>query len=65
MFTMLAMGGLGIALHFLGRWGEHWRTVQKINAWHYVRMDPPGWLAASSNRPMPRSVPWTSKRPAR
>ena len=46
MLTMLAMGGLGIALHFLGRWGEHWRTVQKINAWHYVQLDPPGWLAA-------------------
>lgn len=48
MLTMLLMGGLGIALHFLGRWGEHWRTVQKINAWHYVQLDPPGWLAAAA-----------------
>lgn len=42
-----AMIGAGFALHFLGRYGEHWRTVGKVGPVEYVRNDPIGWTAAT------------------
>lgn len=36
----------GFALHFLSRYGEHWRTVGKLGPVDYVRNDPVGWTAA-------------------
>lgn len=41
-YTMIA---LGFALHFLSRYGEHWRTVGRIGPVEYVRNDPIGWIA--------------------
>lgn len=43
IYTMIL---LGFALHFLKRYGEHYRSVGKIGPLDYVRNDPPGWLAA-------------------
>lgn len=37
---------LGFLLHFLGRYGEHWRAVGRTSPWVYVCGDPIGWAAA-------------------
>jgi hypothetical protein len=42
--VLLAIGGL--LLHFLGRYGEYWRSTEKIGPWPYILQDPPGWLSA-------------------
>lgn len=42
---MLILGGL--LLHFLSRWGEHWRTSAKDGPWAYVKLDLPGWVTAA------------------
>lgn len=44
--TTSAMIVAGFLLHFLGRYGEHWRGTAKIGPWDYVRLDPIGWMAA-------------------
>ena len=36
----------GTALHFLANWGQHWRTVDKISALEYAKLDLPGGLYA-------------------
>lgn len=36
----------GFLLHFLSRYGEHWRTIGKLGPVDYVRNDPVGWTAA-------------------
>lgn len=42
------MALLGFALHFAGRWAEHWRTsTVKLGPWAYVTLDPPGWMFAT------------------
>ena len=41
------MALLGFALHFAGRWAEHWRTVDHLGPFAYMRHDPPGWLFAT------------------
>jgi hypothetical protein len=41
---LLAVGGL--LLHFLGRYGEYWRSTAKVGPWAYIVQDPPGWLSA-------------------
>ncbi len=40
------MIGAGFLLHFLSRYGEHWRTVAKVSPVGYVQQDPVGWTAA-------------------
>lgn len=40
------MISLGFLLHFLKRYGEHFRQVGRIGPVDYVRNDPPGWAAA-------------------
>jgi uncharacterized membrane protein len=42
-YTMIAAGFL---LHFLSRYGEHWRNVGKLGPREYVALDPVGWTAA-------------------
>ena len=42
----LAMCALGFAAHFTARWAEFWRTGEHIGPLAYVKLDPPGWLAA-------------------
>lgn len=37
---------LGFGLHFLSRWAEFWKAVEKIGPWAYVKLDAPGWAAA-------------------
>lgn len=37
---------LGFLLHLTMRWSEYHRAVEKIALWHYVRQDPPAWIAA-------------------
>lgn len=37
---------LGMVLHFLFRWGEHWRSVGPTSAIAYVKLDPVGWTFA-------------------
>lgn len=39
---LMALAGLGI--HFLTRWGEHFR--QYPNPWTYLTLDLPAWLLA-------------------
>lgn len=36
----------GLVLHFLSRWGEFWRTTERLGPWDYLKHDPPGWLFA-------------------
>jgi hypothetical protein len=35
---------LGFLMHFLTRWGEFWRTVDKLGPWEYAKQDPPAWV---------------------
>lgn len=42
---LLILGGL--LLHFLSRWGEHWRSHERVGPVHYVKLDPPGWAMAA------------------
>jgi hypothetical protein len=37
----------GLLLHFLSRWGEHWRTTAPDGPWAYIKLDPPGWSMAA------------------
>ena len=41
-----AMIAAGFLLHFLSRYGEHWRTIGKVGPREYVSLDPIGWTAA-------------------
>lgn len=41
---LLCIGGL--ALHFLGRYGEFWRTGEKVGPHIYAMQDLPGWIFA-------------------
>jgi hypothetical protein len=41
---MLILGGL--ALHFMGSWGEHWRSVGRVSPQAFIATDYPGWIAA-------------------
>lgn len=40
------IAGLGFALHFVGRYGEYRRAVEKVWPWAYVAQDPPAWVGA-------------------
>lgn len=42
---LLCIGGL--VLHFLGRYGEFWRTGERVWPHTYVMQDLPGWLSAA------------------
>lgn len=44
--TELFMAAAGFLLHFLSRYGEHWRTAAKLSPVAYVALDWPGWLSA-------------------
>jgi nucleoside recognition membrane protein YjiH len=44
MHVILAL--LGLVLHFLLRYGEHWRKVEKVGPTAYVALDPIGWAVA-------------------
>lgn len=37
----------GFALHFLSRYGEFWRTGEKIGPHTYIAQDWPGWMSAA------------------
>lgn len=37
----------GLLLHFLSRWGEHWRTTAHDSPIAYLKLDAPGWAAAA------------------
>jgi len=45
--TMVLLCLAGFALHFLGRYGEYWRTTEKVSPVVYVSQDWPGWLSAA------------------
>lgn len=45
--TLYLMCAAGFALHFLSRYGEFWRTGEKIAPHLYVAQDWPGWLSAA------------------
>jgi len=36
----------GFSLHFLSRYGVHWRTVAKVWPWQFVALDPPAWASS-------------------
>lgn len=44
--TTHLMIACGFLLHFLGRYGEHWRGTAKLGPREYLALDPIGWTAA-------------------
>lgn len=44
--TLIALCIGGLLLHFLGRYGEFWRTGEHVWPHTYVAQDLPGWLFA-------------------
>lgn len=40
------MAGLGLSIHFVSRWAEHWRSSGRSWPWTYAALDVPGWLFA-------------------
>jgi hypothetical protein len=40
------MIGAGFLLHFLSRYGEHWRTNGRVKPMDYLALDPIGWASA-------------------
>jgi hypothetical protein len=42
---LLSIGGF--VFHFLIRWGEHWKTVGKVNPVSFAMIELPNWLAAA------------------
>jgi hypothetical protein len=45
--TLILISVGGLVLHFVTRWGEHWRTSGKCGPVTYAMQDPPGWIAAA------------------
>lgn len=43
---LIFMGGAGLAIHFLTRWGDYWRTTEKVGPWTYIQLDPAAWMAS-------------------
>lgn len=42
----ILMAVLGLAMHFLSRYSEYFRTNSRISPRAYLNLDPPGWISA-------------------
>ena len=45
-FFFFFISAAGLVFHFLGRWGEVWRTSAPIGPGAYILLDPIGWASA-------------------
>lgn len=46
MNKLVVLSFLGFVVHFGMRWGEYWRTKERITPWSYSLQDLPGWVTS-------------------
>ena len=44
--TLVVLCFLGFVVHFCMRWGEYWRTKERIWPGSYILHDLPGWVSS-------------------